>query len=102
MDNASVEWQSVVLTLLRHLTLYAVEQFMLDKEHWVVVANRGLQHTLGVRGSCRHDDLEAGDMGIHRLEHLRVLCATLCAAPSWHANDDGHDRLAAKHIAKLG
>ena len=100
-DDATVERDGVLHALVGHLTLDAVEQFVLDHQHRIVVADGGLEQPLGVVRRGGHDDLEAGDMGVHRLKHLRVLRAALCAAATRHANDHRHPRLAAEHVVEL-
>ena len=75
---------------------------MLDDQHRIVVADGRLEHAFGVVGRGGHDDLEAGDVGVHGLKHLRVLRAALRAAAARHADHDGKRGLAAEHVAELG
>ena len=51
---------------------HRVQALVLEEDHRVVVADRGLQQPLRVGGRRRGDDLQPGDAGQPRDRHLRV------------------------------
>src|SRR5262252_10598201 len=67
----------------------AVEEFVLEKEYGIVVANAGLEQALGVVGRRGIDDLEAGSVQEIHLRTERVKRPAMDAGASWPANGDG-------------
>jgi hypothetical protein len=47
---------------LRHVAGVAVEDLVLEEDHRVRIADRGLEQALGVGGRIGRDDLETGDL----------------------------------------
>ena len=86
----------------RHLALLLVDRQVLDHEHGVVVADGGLQQTLGVSRRGRGHDLQAGRAGEPAVERLRVLGGELIARPVRRADHQRTAHLAAEHRAYLG
>ena len=86
----------------RHLALLLVDRKVLDHEHGVVVADGGLQQTLGVGRRGRGHDLQAGRAGEPAVERLRVLGGELIARPVRRADHQRAAHLAAEHRAHLG
>ena len=62
----------------------------LEEDHGIVVADRGLEQSLPIRGSRRDDDLQAGDVAVRGLHALRVVHAALHATAEWRPEDGGH------------
>ena len=85
LDVGGAEGDGVFL--VGHGALRAVEQGVLDKYNGVVPFDCGLEHTAGVVGSGRGDDLEAGDVGVPILQVLGVRRRELTPAAG-----DGPDR----------
>ncbi len=74
---------------------------MLEDHHGVVVADRGLEDSLGVIGIGDRDDLKARHSGEVAFEALRVLAAAAGRADRG-AHDQRHLDLPARHVAHLG
>jgi hypothetical protein len=88
--------------LVRHLALDVVEHLALDEDHRVVVADGALEQALGVGRRAGRHHLEPRDVGVPRLERLRVLRASCSAAPPGPAEHHRHRELAARHVEHLG
>src|SRR5579883_324672 len=99
---ALIERHSILNILFRYLTLHIVEQFVLDEQHRIGIAHRRFKHTFDIVWGRGHNHLQTGNVGVPGLEHLRVLCAALCAAAAGRTDHQGNLWLAAEHIAKLG
>src|SRR5713226_99445 len=50
------------------LPLHAIERGTLEEDHRIAAANGGLQHSFGVGGGRRRDDVHAGKMSVKRFE----------------------------------
>ena len=87
--------------LLGHLQFDHVEPLVLDEDDGVGIAYGLDEQALGViRGRGRHD-LEAGHVGIERVERLRVLGTGAKAGTGHGAHDHGDGDLAAVDVAHL-
>ena len=75
---------------------------MLAEDHRIVVADRLDQQALGVIGVRRADDLQPGNMGEERGQHLRMLGRGAEAGADHGADDHRRLGLAAEHVFELG
>src|SRR5437588_920448 len=85
-----------------HLALDGVGTFVLHEHHRIVVANRRLQHALGVGGSARGNVFQPGNVGIQVLIAVRVLGTQLMTAAPGRPDHQRDLRPAAKHVADVG
>src|SRR2546427_1378573 len=85
-----------------YVTLQVIEHLAFEHDDRVVVADRGLQDSLGVGGRGGGDDLESGDVRKPALPCLRVLRGQLQRRPVRPAEDDGDPNLPTRHVQHLG
>ena len=88
--------------VVRHLPLAVVEQFVLQEDDRVVVADGALQEPLGVGRGGRVGHVHAGAVHEVGFQRLGVLGRQLAAAAARHADHHGKVDLAAEHVADLG
>ena len=77
-----------------------VEALGLEKDHRVVVLDRGDQQALGVVGVGRHHGAQAADMREQRLRALAVGLAAVDAAAAGHADRDRRGEVAGRAVAQ--
>ena len=99
-DRGFAEWNRV--RGLGHLAFETVEVLVLAEDHRVVVADALDQQPLGVVRRARADDLEPGDVGEQRRQHLAVLGRGAKAGADHRADHDRGLGLAAEHVLELG
>ena len=87
---------------LRHLARDAVESAVLEDQHRIGVADRGLEQAAGVGRRGRDADLEAGCVDEPRLHRVRVMPAARAPDPVRHPERHGAGELAAEHVPRLG
>ncbi len=75
---------------------------MLEEDHRIVVADRLNEQALRFVWRRGNDDLEAGDVGEHRVEALAVLAGGTETRAVHGADHHGCSRLAAEHVAEFG
>ena len=80
---------------------HSVQPPVLDEDHRVGIADGLDQQVMGVGDRSRHHDLQAGDVGEHRLERLGVLGAGAAARPRLGPEDDRDRERAGGHVAEL-
>ena len=87
---------------LRHVELLAVEHLVLEEDHRVRVADRGLQQALGVGGVVGRDHLQARHVGVPAGIVLAVLGRDARGRAVGAAEHDRAVHLAAGHVERLG
>src|ERR1700682_4306737 len=64
----------------------SIQIFVLEKDHGIVVANRGFDESFGIVGRCRTNDLQSGRVHEPHLRILRVEWPTMQIAAAWATN----------------
>ena len=90
------------IVLLRHLALAHIERLVFEEGDRVGAADRGLHQALGVIGRAGRRHLEARHMHEPGFHDLRMLGRDQPGGAAGQADDDGHARLSAGHVAHLG
>ncbi len=85
-----------------HLAPLAVERLVLDEDHGVLVADRGLQQALGVGGGGGGGDEQPGHVHEERLQAVGVRGPQLVARALGHAHHQRHAGLPAEHVVDVG
>ena len=75
---------------------------MLEEQHRVVAPQARVEQPLGVVGRRRHDDAQAGDLGVQRVVAARVMRRRRVADADAAAQQDRHLQPAARHVLHLG
>ncbi|MGY4504782.1 hypothetical protein ACVWYH_008739 [Bradyrhizobium sp. GM24.11] len=87
---------------LRHLAGVAVEHLVLEEDHRIGIADRGLEQALVVGGRERRDDLEARNVRVPGRVVLAVLGGNARSRAVRTAEHDRAAHLAAGHVERLG
>ena len=88
--------------LFGDVSLFGIEEFMLNKHDWVVITDGGFQQAFRIVGRSRHDNEEAGDMHKPCLQTLRMLRRRGTSGTALRPNHQRHIELSPNHIANLG
>src|SRR5260370_12527488 len=64
----------------------SIQIFVLEKDHGIVVADRGFDESFGIVGGCRTDDLQSGRVHEPHLRILRVEWPAMHIAAAWAPN----------------
>mmetsp|Transcript_1363 Transcript_1363/g.3497 ORF Transcript_1363/g.3497 Transcript_1363/m.3497 type:complete len:405 (-) Transcript_1363:77-1291(-) len=99
---ADVEDVVLALGLVAERKGDAVEEFVLEEDDGVRVADGGLEETLGVLGVPGRDDLEARALREPRRVALRVLGRGPGGRAVGSSEDHGHGHVAVGHVGLLG
>ena len=91
-----------IIVELRHLAGMAVQHFVLEEDHRIGIADRGLQQALVVGGRKRRDHLEARDLRVPGRIVLAVLGGDAGGGAVRAAEHDRAAHLAAGHVERLG
>ena len=91
-----------VLALGNRPAHLAIGQLVLEEEDRVGIADRGCQEALGIGGEGGRDDLEAGHMGVERLDRLGVVGAAPEAAAVGSPEHHRAGPVAGGAVADLG
>ena len=84
-----------------HLAAREVEQFVLDKNDGIVLADRAREQALGVVRCGRRDHDQTRHLCEPRFETLRVLCAVPASAALLGANHNRNRDCSARHVAQF-
>src|SRR5262249_42771505 len=87
--------------IVRYREAFAVNEFVLEKDNGVWIADSGLQQALVVGAGVRRNDLEAGNMRIPARIALRMLRGDAGGDAVGSAEDDRAAHLPARHVAGL-
>ena len=91
-----------IIVELRHLAGMAVQHLVLEEDHGVGIADRGLQQALVVGRRIRRDHLQAGDLRVPGRIVLAVLGGDAGGGAVGPAEHDRAAHLPARHIQRLG
>jgi hypothetical protein len=91
-----------LLVLLVYLATHAVQRLVLEEDHRVFVANRGLQEAACVGGGRGDSDEQPRHLQEHGLKAVRMGWAELVAGALWHPHHEWHTHLAAEHVVDVG
>src|SRR6202035_69534 len=84
------------------LALHGPQARVLEDDHRVIVAHRGLQQALDIRGGARTDQFHSGDVQEQRVRPVGVLRGEGAAVIHAAAEDDRHTYLPAGHVPQFG
>src|SRR5215471_7386175 len=85
-----------------NLALHGPQACVLEDDHWVIVAYRGLQQALDVRGGARADQFQSRRVQKQRVRPVRVLRGECAAVIHAAGEDDRHADLPPGHVSQLG
>ena len=95
------DWQHIIIEL-RHFEGMAVENFILEKNNRVRIADRRLEQAFRVGRRIRHHDLQSGNIGVPAGIILAVLRRHARRRTVRTAEDDRAAHLPAGHVERLG
>src|ERR1700723_3178713 len=87
-DSRLADWNHVIL-IGNFIFNSSIEIFVLEKNHGILIADRGLDQSLGVVCGCWANDFQSG--GVHK-PHLRILRMKWAAMPVAAARAAQHQR----------
>jgi hypothetical protein len=86
---------------LRHLADHAIQRAVLENQHRIGIADRGLQQPARIGGRRRNRDFEAGQVHEPRLDGIGMMAAARLADAVRHPQGQRAVELAAEHVARL-
>ena len=101
LDDARLADRQDEVVELGHRKRAPIGDFVLEKDHWVGIADRGLEQTLRVGGEIRRDHLQSRNVRIPRRIVLTVLRGDAGGRAVWSAEHDRATHLTAGHVARL-